>query len=486
MTYIRPASAQIDLWPSLGLELNWTDLFTFSKKGEHFQLPSSNLTALGASYQSSAHGFSGPLSTCFSPHITTGDIHEIFNSTFQTLGIPPRREFDGGQLHGYGVQAVTQDGHADVREDAARAYYYPVMNRTNLVVFVNTTATRIIWSARDSPSGNAVASAAEVVSNNDGQVSTIEAGREIILSAGAIRSPAILEHSGVGNPSILSALSVDVKIPLPAVGENFQDQTTLAVSASINSTVVKQNFTGLPAFVAHVNLHDLFGTNTSSFYNATRAKLPQYAAAIAAQNGGASNASVQQRLLQTQLDLLFQTNTPASEVVPLGLANLVGAVFWPLQPFSRGSVHINSTNRTAPPAIDAKFFQFDFDGAMTVATAKFSRTFVTTPPMSSLVNGSTINPSFARVPENASDAVWLDWIKTASSYQPNYHHLGTCAMLPRDMGGVVDNAFRVYRTENVRVVDLSVIPLQVAGHSTALLYGVAEWAAQKIKGGMTV
>ena len=474
MTYIRPASSQINLWPSLGLEIDWNKLFAFSKKGEHFQPPSSNITALGASYLSSAHGFGGPLATCISPHMTAGDIHDIFNTTFQNVGIPPRDEFDGGELRGFGVQVATQDGLADIREDAARAYYYPVMDRPNLVMMVNTTGTRILW-LQNSTGGIAVASAAEISSQN-GQVSTIYADREIILSAGAIRSPAILENSGVGNPSVLSRHSIDVKVNLTSVGENLQDQTTITIEAA-----TLQSFSGFPAFVAHTSLNDLFSSNASSIYNSTLAKLPEYAAAISAQNGGASNAAVQQHLLRTQLGLLLNSNTPASEIAPIVLGNVIGCVFWPLQPFSRGSVHINSTDKTTQPTINYNFYQFDFDGQMAVATARFVRKFLTTAPLSDIVNISTINPSFELVPEDASDEVWLDWIKTKSLFQPNYHHLGTCAMLPRTSGGVVDNDFRVYGTKNVRVVDLSVVPLQVAGHSTSLLYGIAEWASQKIR-----
>ncbi len=477
MTYIRPAGSQMDLWPSLGLDLNWTGYFKASKKSEHFEVPDANLTALGAAYRSSAHGFTGPLDTCYGKHITPGNIHTVFNDTFKALGIPPRHEFNGGELHGFGVQAVTQDSQADVREDAARAYYYPVMKRSNLAVLVNTTATRILWAEQDED-GKAVATATEVI-DQAGQISTITATREIILSAGAIRSPSILEHSGVGSPFILAKYSIPVQVPLPAVGENFQDQTTIAVIAA---TTLTKNFTGIPGYVAHVSLHDLLGAETTKFYNTTLAKLPGYAATIAAQNGGASNVSVQTRILKSQLDLLYKSNTPTAEVVPLGLVNFLGAITWPLQPFSRGSIHINGTDPTATPVIDAKFFQFDIDATLAVASCRFARKFLTTAPLVDIVNASTITPSFELVPRNAPDSVWLDWIKTKSAYQPNYHHLGTCAMLPRDMGGVVDNEFKVYGTRNVRVVDLSVVPLQVAGHSTALLYGVAEWAAEKIKG----
>ena len=350
------------------------------------------------------------------------------------------------------------------------------MSRPNLVVMANTTATRLVWG-KDSSNGKAVAVAAEVVGQN-GHSSTIHANREIILSAGSLRSPAILEHSGVGNPSILSPLSVPVKVSLPSVGENLQDQTVLTITAN---ALTPYPF-GFPPFVAHTSLHDLFGSRTSSIYKSTLAKLPSYATKIAASNNGASNASTQQHLLKTQLDLLMNSNTPASEIAPLVIETFVGAVFWPLQPFSRGNVHINSTNIMAQARMDPRFFEIDFDIDVGIATAKFVRRFFTTPPLVDLVNVTSFSPSFEVIPEDASDDVWLQWLKK-TPYQPNYHHLGTCAMLPRDMGGVVDNEFRVYGTDNVRVVDLSVVPLQVAGHSMSLLYGIAEWAATKIQMG---
>lgn len=472
---MRPSSSQMNLWPSYGLEMDWNTLFNSSKKGEAFQPPSSQLTAMGACYETSSHGFDGPLSTCISPHMIRGDVHEIFNSTFQALGIPPICDLNGGDLLGFAVQMTTQDGVADVREDAARAYYYPFKERPNLVAMVNTTGTRILWS--DVTKNNKSTAIGVEVTNQSGETSIVHANREVVLSAGAIRSPAILEHSGIGNPDILSKLSIPVTIELPAVGENLQDQTVISVLAS---TI--RNYTGFPVFVAHTSLHDLFGNQTRTVYQETLAKIPDYAAQIAASNGGASNATTQEYILRSQLDLLMHSNTPTSEIAPLVLGNLIGGVFWPLQPFSRGSVHITSSNATILPAIDAQFLSIDFDKQVAVATARFVREFLTTAPVSGILDVSTIQPSFESVPKDASDDVWLDWIRVESGLGPNYHHLGTCAMLPKDMGGVVDNDFRVYGTENVRVVDMSVVPVQVAGHSTALLYGVAEWAAQKIRG----
>ena len=470
---MRPSSSQMDLWPSYGLDIDWDVYFNNSRRGEAFQPPSPELTSLGACYEASDHGFIGPLWTSISRHMISGDIHEIFNSTFKALGLPPKCDINGGDLRGFAVQMTTQDGVADVREDAARAYYYPFEDRPNLVAIVNTTGLRVISSGSDGQ--KLTATGIEVV-DQVGRTSIVHATREVILSAGAIRSPAILEHSGIGNPDVLAEFSIPTKISLPAVGENLQDQTTLAVVAS--ST---RNFTGVPVFVTHASLQDLFGNQTNEVYQSTLAKIPYYAAQIAASNGGSSTAATQEYILRTQLDLLMHSNTPTSEIVPLALGNAIGGVFWPLQPFSRGSVHIKSANASVSPAIDARFLSVDFDGQVAVATARFVREMLVTAPVSNVVNATTIQPSFEDVPRDASDEVWLKWLTTYGGLAPNYHHLGTCAMLPKEMGGIVDNEFRVYGTENLRVVDMSVVPVQVAGHSTALLYGIAEWAAQKIR-----
>lgn len=475
MTYIRPSTSQIDLWPSLGLELNWNKLFSFSKKSEHFQTPSPELSSLGASYHAPAHGFHGPLAVSFNPHLATGNLHNTFNETWKKLGIPPNLEFDSGELRGFGVWPQTLDGHADVREDAARAYYYPIAGRENLVVLLNTTAKRILWT-NNGPKDSALATGVEVTDAN-GATSTICAN-EVILSAGSLRSPALLENSGVGNPSILSRYSIDVEIDLPSVGENLQDQPNVLIYA-----LALENSTGYPAYGTFVSLKDVFGSATSAEYETALSNLPTYANAIAAQNGGASSAAVQEDLLKTQLDLLYESNTPTSEILPIleniSIGPIVGAAFWTLLPFSRGNVHINSTDMTAPPRINPNFFQQDWDGKVQVATARLVRKFLATEPVSNIVNASTITPSFDELPEDASDEAWLAWIK--ANYGPNYHPLGTCAMLPKEKGGVVDNDFKVYGTRNVRVVDASVIPLQVAGHLTSALYGIAEWASVKLK-----
>lgn len=472
MTYIRPSSAQIDLWKTFGLDWDWDTLLTYAKKSEEFQVPLANLVANGATYNPDVHGFSGPLDVSFNPHLTPGSFHTIVNATWQNLGVPPDLEPNDGSLLGYGAVPSTLDGHADVREDAARAYYYPVENRTNLHVMLNTTVTRMLWT--DDSDGMAVASGVEFVQAS-GATGTASTRGEVILSAGSIRSPALLENSGVGNPDILSKYSIETKVDLAAVGENLQDQP----NGPTIYAVANQNISGFPSYVTHVSLQDLFGNDTDALYQYGVSQIPSYAATIAAKNNGASNASTQEQILRSQLDLLYSTDTPASEILNIGLGQLVGATFWSLLPFSRGNIHINSTDKLAQPAINPNFFEFDWDAKVEVATARMVRQWLTTPPLVNLTVPGTQTPSFETLPANATDADWLAYIE--AGYGSNYHPVGTCAMLPKNMGGVVDNDHLVYGTKNVRVVDASVLPLQVCGHLTSTLYAFAERAAEKMK-----
>lgn len=412
MTYIRPQAAQIDLWEKLGLTgWNWATLFSYAKKSEHFELPSPLLISEGAAYLASAHGFNGPLDVSFNPHLTQGDVHELLNETWQALGVPYIPEVNEGSLRGFTVNPLTLDGAADVREDAARAYYYPIDNRTNLDVFVNTTANKLLWSdSTDRPCEDETVSGVEV-QGQDGTLYVLEAEKEVIVSLGSIRSPALLELSGIGNPAILSQFDIPVKVNLPSVGENLQDQPNVFIQGTSN-----RSFAGYPTYVTFATVYDLFGDKTDSTYQSALNNIPVTAAQIAAQNNGATNVSTQEYLLSTQLDLLFNDSVPATEILSvvetLSGVNVIGTPFWSLLPFSRGNVHITSTNANVPPAINPNFFMSEWDGIVQAASARLAREILYTPPFGNLLNVE-VAPGLETVPLNATDDVWVAWMKSA-------------------------------------------------------------------------
>lgn len=198
MTYVRAQKPQIDSWETIGNEgWSWDDLLPYYKKSENFTIPTPAETLAGASYDASYHGRGGPLSVGYSYDLLNGSFHSIVQDTWANLGIPLNNDSNGGDVRGFSVWPSTLDSATNIREDAARAYYYPIKNRTNLHIFLNTAANKIEWG--DSVSGKAVAKGVQITRSN-GSVEILKASKEVIVSAGSLRTPAILELSGIGNP----------------------------------------------------------------------------------------------------------------------------------------------------------------------------------------------------------------------------------------------------------------------------------------------
>jgi len=146
-------------------------------------------------------------------------------------------------------------------------------------------------------------------------------------------------------------------------------------------------------------------------------------------------------------------------------------------------VQITSTNPFTKPQVIVNWFNVDMDMFIQVAGVRLARKMLGTTPLSTLSQGETI-PGKTTVPDNGdggSDAAWTSWINNA--FFAVSHPIGTAAMMKRSLGGVVDAHLRVYDVKNLRVVDASILPLQISAHLSSTLYGVAEKAADIIKAG---
>lgn len=197
MNYLRAQISQIDSWETLGNDgWNWTTLWPYYLKHENFEVPADWQIADGASYNPAYHGTDGPLKVGYVNGLSNSTIFESWNSTITASGIPYEADLNGGSMVGFSMQPKYVDQKANIRVDAGNAYYWPVANRTNLYMFSNTYADKIVWN---STQGTVVAGGVAVTAA-DGTTSTIYANMEVILSAGALRSPVILELSGIGNP----------------------------------------------------------------------------------------------------------------------------------------------------------------------------------------------------------------------------------------------------------------------------------------------
>lgn len=196
MTYIRGDKAEIDVWETLGSEgWNWESLLPYYKSYEHFDAPTKAQEEAGGVYEPEYHGESGPMHVGFPYELTNGSLHQTIQDTWDNLSLPLNTDLSSGSVRGFGVWPQTINRDADIRWDAAKAFYWGVQNRPNLKL-INSTATKIVW--KDGAGNGAVAEGVEHV-GQDGTTAVIRASKEVILSAGALVSPLLLEASGVGN-----------------------------------------------------------------------------------------------------------------------------------------------------------------------------------------------------------------------------------------------------------------------------------------------
>ncbi len=198
MTYIRGNVAEFDAWEQHGNPgWNWNALFPYFKKSEQYTIPTASQLAAGATYESQYHGFAGPLHVGYTPALENGTYAPVVIDTFEGLSIAHNPDLNSGSVRGFGMGPQTLDAKLNIRFDSARAYYQPAENRTNLKI-LQGTVKRITWAKGKDKNGAVVANGVEVLSD-DGTSTIINAKKEVVVSAGSLRTPLVLEASGIGN-----------------------------------------------------------------------------------------------------------------------------------------------------------------------------------------------------------------------------------------------------------------------------------------------
>ncbi|KAE8152085.1 putative glucose oxidase [Aspergillus avenaceus] len=468
--YARAERVQIDAWEQLGNDVwTWNELFPYYLKQETISVPDAARARADASVNPIYHGHQGPVSVGFSNKTKHDDVTPILNSTLAAMGIPPNFDLNSGSMRGFTIHPSTIDP-LNVRSDAARAYYCPYAERPNLHVQLNTFVSRIVWETADGQ-GNITAKGVEIETDSENQV--IRATREVIIAAGALRSPAILEHSGVGNPKILEKLGIPVELDLPSVGENLQDQLNTSIVVTTN-----KNMSGTRT-VAFATVYDIFGDETESAADKVQSQLSECAQATSKKSNGVMKAEDLLEIFEVQFDHIFRRNVSMAEFVFIFEGSqTLHTGYWGLLPFARGNVHINSPDPRVLPTVNPNFGVLEWDVDVQIAMSKFLRKMQGTGPLEDIVAQETL-PGLSTVPLDASDDTWRQWV--AEQYTPNFHAIGTTSMLPRSMGGVVDNRLKVYGTTNVRVVDASIQPMQLSGHPMSNIYAISERVSDFIK-----
>lgn len=192
---------------------------------------------------------------------------------------------------------------------------------------------------------------------------------------------------------------------MPFVGENLQDQTTGASVYSSNA-----NLSGTADYVGYFNVGDIFGNNTYDLGRDVESSLPKYAAAVVDASGGVLDQKVIEKLFTIHYDLIFTDQIPISEILISPGEQQMAFSYWGLLPFSRGNIHIQSSNASAPAAINPNYFMLDYDLKQQIGTAKAVRKLAGTEVLCDVVTGE-LNPGLQNVPLNASDAVWAKAVK---------------------------------------------------------------------------
>ncbi|KAK6822993.1 Glucose oxidase [Apiospora arundinis] len=484
LAYTRAESNQIDLWEKMGNEgWNWNNLLPYYIKSEKLEAPNKQRLEAGKMmFDAQVHGLQGPLKTGWLFGTTNSTLGGTLNETFASMGVPWNADANDGSMAGYTVYPSTVDQDLNIRHDAARAYYYPIRDQKNLKVMLNTEARRMTWKAASNSTGALPTAEGVEITTQDGKTMVVKAKKEVILSAGALVSPLLLEKSGVGNKQILAAAGIKSVVDLPTVGENLQDQTNNGLKFGIakNFTETDKN-----AYVAYPTAEQVFGKDKLAAVAAkVKAALPGYAQQVASINGNVTKAADLEKFFNMQYDLIFNAEqpNPIAEVLLYQQGGVWDSEYWGLLPFSRGNLHVTAANTSTTKANGAKinpnFFMLEWDVTQQVGAANFIRRMYGTAPFNDVV-GPEDTPGLKTVPADADEKTMGDFLK--ANYRSNFHPVGTAAMMPREVGGVVDSQLKVYGTANVRVVDASILPFQVCGHLVSTLYAVSERASDLIK-----
>ncbi|PPR06211.1 hypothetical protein CVT26_005470 [Gymnopilus dilepis] len=493
----KPPAADIDAFEKLGNQgWNWQDYHKYSKKSETVHIPAKEQTDLYPHTFTAEHGGkSGPIQVTIPPHIYT--IDKLFQETLTKVGLKKIDDPYGGDITGTWMAASNLNPETWTRCYAATAYLRPNIGRPNLHVLTNALVSRILFD--DAKHGNRRATSVEFLQG--GAVFEVKLNKEALICAGTIKSPQILELSGIGQPDILSKIGVDVVVNLPGVGENVQEHVLVAIPYELSSNQVHDTLDLLlnPEYAAkarelHAAGKGLFctGITSAAFFPLSAIKSADSTSLIDALEAEVNAAARESRLapgleeqLRLQISALRDDSLPDCEVIvypglfarkvtPEPGKSYVTPTVCLNHPVSRGTIHADSKDPSSQPVIDPHYFENKFDLELLVQGVKFVRSLTETEPWKSGIFRE-ISPG----PECQTDDEIKEFIK--NTFSSVWHTCGSCSMLPRNKGGVVDPRLKVYGTTNVRVADLSIVPLHICAHTQATAYVVGEKVADFIK-----
>lgn len=477
------SASQYDALEQLGNEgWNWDNLLQYFKRFQRWTPPNKEQSDAGARSDASVHGTDGPVSVAFSPGFYKGPQQPAFVAGVkEALGVKQVDDLCSGDANAVAYTQNTIEPTGDqIRSSSATGYLTPVENsRSNLVVLTNWRGVKMNWAEGSSESSRAASVVAQ--SKADGPQETFAASSEVIVAAGAIRSPLFLEASGIGESSVLERIGVQQKVDLPGVGKNLQEQTMSVLGTPKGDYDFGGN--GPSAVIAMPSISQLM-KNATEVEAWVRQNMDAWAEQQV-QGGGSASKSGLLKQYNVLTDLIFKQNAPVVELFgDSGFPSSgLGIDHWQLLPLSRGYVHSTDASGFSHPDLNPRYFDVPLDMQITVHGLRASRKTLKSNAIQSALKRGEDQPGFSQIPDGPNNGRWDRWEKyVLDGFGSVSHQIGTAAMLPREDGGVVGPDFKVHGTSNVRVVDGSVLPIQLSAHLSASLYAFAEKAAATIKG----
>ena len=431
---IRGQAEDFDGWEALGAT-GWNARETL----RYFIKSESNTRGANA-----FHGDRGPLTV--SDIAEKNELVDAFIGASRDLGIPANDDFNGATQEGAGyLQLTTRNGR---RCSTAVAYLRPARSRPNLSVETGAHATGVVFEGRRATGLRYVAG---------GTQHEVRASREVILSAGALQSPQLLQLSGIGPGALLQKHAIPVVHALEGVGENLQDHLALRSMYKCTRPITTND-----------DVRNLWRKALTGMKYVFLRRGPM---AIGVMTGGMITRALAESATP---DIQFFISTVSAEARGSAPHPFPGftLVYYPMRPTSRGFVRIQSPDPVAAPAMQANYLSTDFDRRIMIAGARMARALTATPSLAPYVL-EELQPG----PGVQSDEQFLDAVKEHGS--SGYHPVGTCRM-GTDAAAVVDPQLRVHGTQGLRVVDASVMPTLVSGNTNAATIMIAEKGADMI------
>ncbi len=438
LVYVRGQALDYDTWAQLG-NRGWSydHVLPLFRRIEHFEHRTDEWRAAG-----------GPIHV--SEAVDESPLYDALFAAGASVGLAHNPDYNGASQEGMcKAQTNIRRGR---RMSAAYCYLRSARRRGNLSVVTRALVRRVLLEGK-----RAIGIECDV----GGERLEMLARREVVLSAGAINSPQILELSGIGNRACLDAHGIRVEHHLPGVGENLIDHVAprMAWRVSVRGTTYNERGRGLALL-----------WEGWRYLVARRGILNMPSAPVLA------FLRTRPELETPDVQLHFAPWTFSSpKVRKLDAEPGLTVTVYQLRPESRGSVHLRSGDPRDPPAIRFNFFDQAMDRQTTVEGMRWARRIVEAEPMAALIADELKPGTVAR-----SDDALLDYAR--STAETAYHPVGTCRM-GQDPNAVVGPDLRVHGIDSLRVIDASIMPTLTSGNTNAPSMMIGEKGADLILGG---